>query len=230
VPDLTYAAVGDTSFTEVFFLKNEAIEIEGVSNATLEFPTLAPPPPNPPPSTKVTFSDSVPHTQAFCPTCRLLTSSDFDTPDLRHVGGRLDIRVGVVAAQALSPCGIWNFDAEFGYPAHVEGNMPREVAIDFEVQTQFVLKTSSLPGVQSPTPPATIKFKPGVPVQVVIGSATIEDILKLGITHDKIDHHFELFYYLLERSNAAHHPLPVADPSCTNFHRLNGVDCPPVQQ
>lgn len=221
IPDLEYIAVGDTATSYVFFLDGEKIEIEGASNTKLEFPATVPP--------KAPFA-MVPHVQDFCRTCRLLTLAEFDTPDIRHVGARLDIQVGDVTAQALTDCEKWHFEAEFGYPAHNRGAIPREVAVDLAITNQLVLKMSPLP--RSTKLPYTITFRSSIPVQVTVGSATLEDILGFAGPHgvDRTDHHFELFYYLLERSNQARHPLPVQDPSCTDFHRLNGVDCPPVQQ
>jgi hypothetical protein len=223
IPDIELTKPGKPA-TLIYFLRNETITFSGFNNTTLELPT-------PTGADEVKFENVMKLTNV-CPTCRPLQANDFDNPDLKHVGGRIDIKVGKVIARALSPCKQgWHFDAEFGYPGFVAKTVPREVAVSLTVPNKLQLNTTALPGVKpGDAPDSKIVFKSS-DVEVTIGSATVEDIVLVGgHSADRVDHHFELFYYLLERSNAAKHPLPVADPACTIIHRPSGIDCPPVQQ
>jgi hypothetical protein len=146
----------------------------------------------------------------------------------------LDLTAGTVFAKALSPCTPWTFAAEAGYPAHTQKIFARQVAVGLEADdgkqvTLTLTRTDENGNLQK----RMIVLNADIVTDITMGSATIEDIVGIGGGHatDRIDHHFELYYYLLERSNRARHPLPVGDPSCGGtVHRLNGVDCPPVQQ
>jgi len=214
----------------IYFLDKEDLTFSGFANGTLDFPT-------PGGNDTANFS-AVPDVQKFCPTCRLHAEQNFDAPDFdNHVGARFAITRGSVFARRLSRCGNmpndpvlrWNFDAEFGYPAQSIAPMPREVVLEYNIAnaSNLIIKTTAI---AQGANPFELKLK-DQKLEVTIGSATIEDILSLGSGHsDRTDHHFELFYYLLERSNAAKHPLPVADPLCAAFHRAGGVDCPPIRQ
>jgi hypothetical protein len=222
---LTY---NDGADQNVYFLNRESIAVAGMENTDLEIPTA------------VALADfkplsAVPKLEDFCPTCKPLSQTDFDAPDTRHVAGRIDFTAGKVLAGALSPCNAWNFDAEFGYPAHVQRVMPRQIHVALTVaeNNKITITTKALPGVDpAKVTPTTITLKSNENAEVMIGSASIEDAAGVGLGHglDRVDHHFELFYYLLERSNTAKHPLPIADPSCAAFHRASGIDCPPVLQ
>ena len=219
--DLEVVAPGKAS-RSIYFLRNETIAISGYSDPALNVPAT------------VTDATKAPLTQVlrlgeFCPTCRPFQPLDFDKPRKEEVGGRLDITAGTVIAQALSDCKAWHFDAEPGYDPHTQTVVPRQVAVTLSVPKALALNLSSFvqPGLTS-----TIAFKSGRNVEVTIGSASLDDVLEVGTMTmpDRIDHHFELFYHLLMRSNAAHHPLPKADETCAMVHRPGGVDCPPVQQ
>jgi len=217
--------------TSLFVLNGEKIEISNISSQPpVVFPDLPEPPEPIDPTAKTSLDRGIIKADSFCPTCPTL---DFDRPDLKHVGGMLDLNAGTAVATALSPCTKWNFAAETGYPAHTQKLFGREVAVELRAddgrKITFKLTRTNKDG----TPETrTIVLKPDIVADIRIGSATIEDIVGIGgHSADRVDHHFELFYYLLERSNRAGHPLPVADPACgATFHRLNGVDCPPVQQ
>lgn len=228
--DMELTINGNTNATAyVYLLNGETITVGGFTNNSLEFT-------NPGGSDEGPFLTTVAKVEDFCPTCRLQAESDFDSPDLRHVGGNFAINKGRVFAREMSKCMIgnaevpWKFDAEFGYPGFTQARLPREVAVQYDVTGNLTLETTAMPGAQG-VRPVKLKLK-NRRLAVTIGSATIEDITGVDAPHsfDRTDHHFELFYYLLERSNAARHPLPVADTACPDFHRAGGVDCPPVQQ
>jgi hypothetical protein len=215
----------------LFVLNGEKIEVSNTSTPSLAFPALPEPVLPIDPNAKTAFDKAIIKADVFCPTCPTV---DFDRPNLKHVGGMLDLTAGTVVAKALSPCTMWNFAAETGYPAHTQKFFGRQVAVELKAedgkQITFTLTRTNRDGNPEQR---TIVLKPDITADVMIGSATMEDIIGVGGGHsaDRVDHHFELFYYLLERSNRFGHPLPVADPTCgATFHRLNGVDCPPVQQ
>ena len=223
IPDVRFTAPGKAERL-IYFLRNESLALSGYSDTKLEIPST------------VTGADRTPFANVlkldnFCPTCRPL---DFAKPNLDYVGGRLDIAAGTVVARALSPCSPWHFDPEPGFEkGHSQAITPREVAVTLSVPAgqQLKLRTEPLSG--APGTSTAVAFKAGIDVDVTIGSATVEDILEIGgPAHgpDKVDHHFELFYFLLLRSNAARHPLPVGDAACVRLHRPSGADCPPVQQ
>jgi hypothetical protein len=219
--DLVVQATGKQN-RSIYFLANDTVTIAGHTDKTLKVPTTVTAP-------DVPFT-SVLKLDDFCPTCRPFQQADFDTPNSDHVGGRIDITAGTVVARSVSDCTAWHFDAEPGYPAHTQAVTPRAVAVTLDTPKGLVL---TLKPFATGGKTRTITMKPNTSVEVMIGSATIEDVLEIGTTHmapDRVDHHFELFYHLLMRSNAAKHPLPVADASCAARFRPNGVDCPPVQQ
>ena len=217
--DLEVVAPGKAP-RSIYFVRNETISIAGHSDTALTVPTTVADP-------------AVPLTQVLklselCPTCRPFQQADFDKPRKEEVGGRLDITAGTVVAQALSECKAWHFEAEPGYDPHTKNVVPRQVAVKLSVPKALALNLTSF---VSSGQTSTIAFKSGRNVEVTIGSASLDDVLEVGTTHmaDRIDHHFELFYHLLMRSNAARHPLPVADQTCAIEHRPGGVDCPPIQ-
>lgn len=212
--------------TLVYILNSEKIAISNFTDAP---PVVFRAPAS---ALEARFDDAVPRAGAFCPTCRILTTPQLDTtPDITKIGARVDITAGSVIARALSPCNSWTFDAEPNYPPDVQTKLAREVAVDLTTTTDpLVFSFTPLPG--SSTTPSKITFKPGA-IEIIIGSASIEDIVGLTLLPhapvDLTDHHFELFYYLMEGSNMARHPLPVADRSCPPPHSVGGVDCPPVR-
>jgi hypothetical protein len=230
-PDMDLVINGNANAEAyVYLLHNETVAISGFSNATLDFPT-------PGVSDTGKFQDTVTKVEDFCPTCRLQASADFDSPDLHQVGANFAFDKGRVYARTMSRCSQtpydavpWKFDPEFGYPGFEQVQLPREVVVEYDVSGNLMLTTTALPG-GTGARPFTLKFK-NRKLEITVGSATIEDITGVSPPHsfDRTDHHFELYYYLLEKSNAAKHPLPVADTACPDFHRAGGVDCPPVQQ
>jgi hypothetical protein len=226
-PDLKF----DTGVpNSLYVLNGERIEVSNTSTSSLVFSKLPEPTLPIKPDSKASFDTGIIKADKFCPTCPTV---DFDHPNLSHVGGMLDLRVGTVEVHALSPCTMWSFAAESGYPAHTQQFLGRQVVVELKANDGDKLTFTLTRTKEDGNPETrTIVLNPDVTADVTIGSATMEDIIGVGSGHaaDRIDHHFELFYYLLERSNRARHPLPVADPSCgSTFHRLNGVDCPPVQ-
>jgi hypothetical protein len=199
---------------KVYDVQGETITLSGYIDKTLNVPSS--------PTTDEPFA-SVATLKRFCPTCKPLP--DYETPsDL--IGARLDDTDGTVLARGLTPCE-WEFAPEKPGDQAYKTRMPREVAITLTVPKALVVKLSSAGGSRS------IVVKPGG--ILTLGSATVEDMMRVGVevdpAHDSsIDHHFELFYHLLEGSNAAKHPLPEKAAGCFQIRRPNGVDCPPVQQ
>jgi hypothetical protein len=218
-----------TTLTNVYILQNESVALSGFDKASnpLQFPT-------PSISTSASFAAGVPKVGEFCPTCRPYSAADLDAPDLRHVGGRMDLTNGTVISTAITANCTWSFAAEFGYPAFVQTKVAKQVEVSYKlaIGERLVINTTPLPGTKTGAKPSKITFLPDA--KVTIGSSSIADLVDAHVhpvvVSDHTDHHFELYYYLLERSNAAKHPLPEASSACPSPHRVGGVDCPPVQQ
>src|SRR6185436_5865583 len=75
--------------TSLFVLNGEKIEISNISSQPpVVFPDLPEPPEPIDPTAKTSLDRGIIKADSFCPTCPTL---DFDRPDLKHVGGMLDL-------------------------------------------------------------------------------------------------------------------------------------------
>ncbi len=222
-PDIVVCQLGVK--TAIWFLNGEAVSIEGVLNSALDVPAM-PTDPN-----RLSFATFVPHVANICPTCVQMTDAALANPNPTRVGGIVDLKVGVVTVPtiAVNKNCIWRFAPENGHGAPPDSVLAQQVAVDFDVKDQFLLRIGHFGGGQT----RAIRFlKNPTHIDVVIGSGPLQDIENVfAPTMHDVDYHFELYYLLLEGSNSAGHPLPNAvDPSACFRHMLGGANCPPLQQ
>jgi hypothetical protein len=134
--------------------------------------------------------------------------------------GRLDIELGNLAASFTDRDVMWKFKPE-ALPRSADF-LPQAVAWDFRSKTDTITFEFTLFEEQAPHKTLTLKEN-GNSLDIEIGNAPIDDIVKKGVIHDP-DHHFEIYYGLMKK------PIRFLSIPHLDSKAPDGGNCPPAQE
>lgn len=173
----------------------------------------------------------VPSIKTACKKC-----GDLLEPDAPAVGGVVTFSNGALSIDSGQDFGpSWCIRGDKPKGPACSGVLPQEVRLDFkglhQAKTKLVFKDSD--GFER-----TLELaNQTATLDLMIGSAPLDDLLHMGNVHEQVDHHFEVYYDMFAKV-PNHPPIPhlvrmgpslMQQKNAVESLFIHGGNCPPVK-
>jgi hypothetical protein len=175
----------------------------------------------------------VPSLSALCRRCGPMLGREMPA-----VGGIVHVTTGSLTVPDAADDGAeWCVRDDLRvHSAKCRKTLPQEVLLDVGVaHPKITLTFSDMDNADVRSLPLD---KKGVgSIEIMIGSVPLDDLLNLGNIHERSDHHFEIYYDMMNGKVPAHPPIPHLVRPAAHAHVASNIEplfvmggnCPPVK-